>query len=189
MGLGLGTYWTIFSSMAFTRKWLICNFYSGFWCLINPFVTPVNGGRTLPRPRRPIPRHGVRWTIKSGGGAGGRNRQKVGFIITKIKTIHIFPKIWGGAAAPPPCPPPRQRTPCPSVILVFSSGTLRRYLGAPLLSLVLRNPALGVVDERRKPMASRRLSSAPLLAYIGICFRGPRRLWVVDRSFVLYAIR
>ena len=38
------------------------------------------------------------------GGLGGRNRQKVRFIITKIKKIHIFPKIWGGAAAPPAPP-------------------------------------------------------------------------------------
>ena len=49
--------------------------------------------------------HGVRWTLKSGGLGGGRNRQKVRFIITKIKKIHIFPKIWGGGR-PPPLPPP-----------------------------------------------------------------------------------
>ena len=36
-----------------------------------------------------------------GGGGGGRNQQKVRFIITKIKKIHIFPKIGGGGGRPP----------------------------------------------------------------------------------------
>ena len=49
--------------------------------------------------------HGVRWILKSGGGA---ESEKVRFIITKSNRSIFFPKFGGGR---PPLPPPA-RTPC-----------------------------------------------------------------------------
>ena len=48
-------------------------------------------------------KHGVRWTLKSGG-AGGAESTKSQIYHYKNKKIHIFPKIWEGGR-PPPCPP------------------------------------------------------------------------------------